>query len=137
MLGAAGPGALAALAADYRKGLLLWQDEVNSRGGLLGRTEPWAGEAVAASLRKLGVDVRLGVATDSVEALPDGGVRLTLSATGHAAEGEAPDVAPVTAERVLVVMGSASGAAGEAVDEGGRRGLRRGAPGRHRPDFAE
>jgi dihydrolipoamide dehydrogenase len=78
---------------------------VLSRGGLLGRTEPWAGEAVAASLRKLGVDVRLGVATDSVEALPDGGVRLTLSATGDAAEGEGPDVAPVTAERVLVATG--------------------------------
>ena len=31
-------GALASLAADYRKGLLLWQDEVNAAGGLLGRT---------------------------------------------------------------------------------------------------
>jgi branched-chain amino acid transport system substrate-binding protein len=30
-------GNLADLAADYRKGLLLWQDEVNARGGLLGR----------------------------------------------------------------------------------------------------
>lgn len=30
-------GALAALAADYRKALLLWQDEVNAAGGLLGR----------------------------------------------------------------------------------------------------
>ncbi|HEV8109917.1 MAG TPA: amino acid ABC transporter substrate-binding protein [Burkholderiales bacterium] len=30
-------GALAVLAADYRKALLLWQDEVNALGGLLGR----------------------------------------------------------------------------------------------------
>jgi branched-chain amino acid transport system substrate-binding protein len=30
-------GALAALAADYRKALLLWQEEVNAGGGLLGR----------------------------------------------------------------------------------------------------
>jgi branched-chain amino acid transport system substrate-binding protein len=30
-------GALAELAADYRKALLLWQDEVNAAGGLLGR----------------------------------------------------------------------------------------------------
>jgi branched-chain amino acid transport system substrate-binding protein len=30
-------GALASLAADYRKALLVWQDEVNAAGGLLGR----------------------------------------------------------------------------------------------------
>jgi branched-chain amino acid transport system substrate-binding protein len=30
-------GALAGIAADYRKGLLLWQDEVNAAGGLLDR----------------------------------------------------------------------------------------------------
>ena len=30
-------GALAPLAADYRKALLLWQDEINAAGGLLGR----------------------------------------------------------------------------------------------------
>lgn len=30
-------GALAALADDYRKGLLLWQEELNASGGLLGR----------------------------------------------------------------------------------------------------
>ena len=30
-------GALAELAGDYRKALLLWQDEVNAAGGLLGR----------------------------------------------------------------------------------------------------
>jgi branched-chain amino acid transport system substrate-binding protein len=30
-------GALAMLAADYRKALLLWQDEINASGGLLGR----------------------------------------------------------------------------------------------------
>ncbi|MDF2808063.1 MAG: pyridine nucleotide-disulfide oxidoreductase [Cellulosimicrobium sp.] len=82
---------------------------VLSRGGLLGRTEPWAGEAVAASLRELGVDVRLGVGTETVEALPDGGVRLTLSAVGsrrsEAGTDEAPDVSPVSAERVLVATG--------------------------------
>jgi branched-chain amino acid transport system substrate-binding protein len=39
VVGAAVPetGALAPLAADYRKALLLWQDEVNALGGLLGR----------------------------------------------------------------------------------------------------
>jgi branched-chain amino acid transport system substrate-binding protein len=39
VVGAAVPesGALAALAADYRKALLLWQDEVNASGGMLGR----------------------------------------------------------------------------------------------------
>ena len=78
---------------------------VLSRGGLLGRTEPWAGEAVAASLRELGVDVRLGVATESVEPLPDGGVRLVLAAAGPADGGDAPDLSPVTAERVLVATG--------------------------------
>jgi branched-chain amino acid transport system substrate-binding protein len=31
-------GALAALAADYGRGLALWQDEINAAGGLLGRT---------------------------------------------------------------------------------------------------
>jgi branched-chain amino acid transport system substrate-binding protein len=30
-------GALASLAADYRKALILWQDELNAAGGLLGR----------------------------------------------------------------------------------------------------
>src|SRR5262245_31352064 len=30
-------GVHAELAADYRKALLLWQDEVNAAGGLLGR----------------------------------------------------------------------------------------------------
>ena len=30
-------GAQAALAADYRKALLLWRDEINAAGGLLGR----------------------------------------------------------------------------------------------------
>lgn len=78
---------------------------VLSRGGLLGRTEPWAGEAVAASLRELGVDVRLGVATESVEPLPDGGVRLVLAAAGPADGEDAPDLSPVTAERVLVATG--------------------------------
>lgn len=82
---------------------------VLSRGGLLGRTEPWAGEAVAASLRELGVDVRIGVGTESVEPRPDGGARLTLSAAGSRRGGggpdEAPDLSPVTAARVLVATG--------------------------------
>jgi pyruvate/2-oxoglutarate dehydrogenase complex dihydrolipoamide dehydrogenase (E3) component len=84
---------------------------VLSRGGLLGRTEPWAGESVAASLRELGVDVRIGVATESVEALPDGGTRLALGAVGSHGSGDAssgadvPDLAPVTASRVLVATG--------------------------------
>jgi branched-chain amino acid transport system substrate-binding protein len=39
LVGASVPesGALASLAADYRKALLVWQDEVNASGGLLGR----------------------------------------------------------------------------------------------------
>jgi len=79
---------------------------VLSRGGLLGRTEPWAGEAVAASLREAGVDVRLGVGTSAVEELPDGGARLVLEAAGPAS-GDAPDLAPVEAARVLVATGRA------------------------------
>jgi len=84
---------------------------VLSRGGLLGRTEPWAGEAVAASLRELGVDVRIGVGTESVETLPDGGVRLTLAAVPRRGAGagtatdDAPDLSPVTATQVLVATG--------------------------------
>lgn len=78
---------------------------VLSRGGLLGRTEPWAGEAVAASLRDLGVDVRLGVTTESVEPLPDGGARLTLAAARSRGDDDAPDLSPVSAARVLVATG--------------------------------
>src|SRR6185436_4258014 len=39
VVGAAVPetGAQAALAAEYRNGLVLWQDEINAAGGLLGR----------------------------------------------------------------------------------------------------
>ena len=39
LVGAAMPqsGILADIAADFRKGLLLWQEEVNAAGGLLGR----------------------------------------------------------------------------------------------------
>ncbi|MCB7136404.1 dihydrolipoyl dehydrogenase family protein [Cellulosimicrobium marinum] len=77
-----------------------------ARGGLLERTEPWAGEAVAASLRDLGVDVRLGVSTTAVEALPDGGSRLSLEASGRGGD-DGPDVTPVETERVLVATGRA------------------------------
>src|SRR5690606_129359 len=68
-------------------------------------TEPWAGEAVAASLRDLGVDVRLGVTTESVEPLPDGGARLTLGAARSRGDDDAPDLSPVSAARVLVATG--------------------------------
>ncbi|MEK8225208.1 hypothetical protein NKG05_02300 [Oerskovia sp. M15] len=47
-----------------------------SRGRLLGRSEPFAGEAVAAGLRAIGVDVRLGVSVTGATSLPDGGARL-------------------------------------------------------------
>lgn len=79
---------------------------VLSRGGLLGRTEPFAGDAVAASLRAAGVDVRLGVGASAVEPLPDGGTRLVLEATGPQG-GEGPDLTPVEAARVLVATGRA------------------------------
>ncbi|WP_454044350.1 dihydrolipoyl dehydrogenase family protein [Cellulosimicrobium sp. Marseille-Q8652] len=81
---------------------------VLSRGGLLGRTEPFAGEAVAASLRAAGVDVRLGVGASAVEPRPDGGARLVLAATGSAASpDEGPDLTPVDVARVLVATGRA------------------------------
>ncbi|MBD5787191.1 NAD(P)/FAD-dependent oxidoreductase [Cellulosimicrobium terreum] len=80
---------------------------VLSRGPLLGRTEPWAGEAVAASLRDLGVDVRIGVGATSVTTLPDGGARLELAAAGHGGGGDAPDLAAVETARVLVATGRA------------------------------
>ncbi|MFJ4106636.1 dihydrolipoyl dehydrogenase family protein [Oerskovia enterophila] len=47
-----------------------------SRGRLLGRSEPFASEAVAAGLRAIGVDVRLGVSVTGATSLPDGGARL-------------------------------------------------------------
>jgi pyruvate/2-oxoglutarate dehydrogenase complex dihydrolipoamide dehydrogenase (E3) component len=78
---------------------------VLARGGLLERTEPWAGEAVAASLRELGVDVRLGVSASKVEALTDGGARLALEASGKHGGDEAPDLSPVEVARVLVATG--------------------------------
>ncbi|MFC8921360.1 dihydrolipoyl dehydrogenase family protein [Cellulosimicrobium sp. NPDC057127] len=82
------------------------QVTVLARGGLLERTEPWAGEAVAASLRELGVDVRLGVEASAVEALPDGGARLVLEPTGRGGD-EAPDLGTVDVARVLVATGRA------------------------------
>ncbi|MHA7132512.1 dihydrolipoyl dehydrogenase family protein [Oerskovia turbata] len=47
-----------------------------SRGRLLGRSEPFASDAVAAGLRAIGVDVRLGVSVTRATPLPDGGARL-------------------------------------------------------------
>ncbi|KRC37549.1 NAD(P)/FAD-dependent oxidoreductase [Oerskovia sp. Root22] len=47
-----------------------------SRGRLLGRSEPFASEAVAAGLRAIGVDVRLGVSVTGATSLPDGRARL-------------------------------------------------------------
>ncbi|MFD6163752.1 dihydrolipoyl dehydrogenase family protein [Oerskovia sp. NPDC060287] len=47
-----------------------------SRGRLLGRSEPFASEAVATGLRSIGVDVRLGVSVTGATSLPDGGARL-------------------------------------------------------------
>ncbi|WP_435735475.1 NAD(P)/FAD-dependent oxidoreductase [Cellulosimicrobium sp. PMB13] len=80
---------------------------VLSRGALLGRTEPFAGEAVAASLRAAGVDVRLGVGASSVEPLPDGGARLRIEATGSTGAADAADLTPVEVARVLVATGRA------------------------------
>ncbi|WP_125774895.1 dihydrolipoyl dehydrogenase family protein [Antribacter gilvus] len=70
-----------------------------ARGGLLGAAEPFAGEAVAASLREAGVDVRLGVEARSVERTADGIVTVTHSGT----DGGSDDT--VTAAELLVATG--------------------------------
>jgi pyruvate/2-oxoglutarate dehydrogenase complex dihydrolipoamide dehydrogenase (E3) component len=71
-----------------------------ARGGLLGTQEPFAGEAVAASLRKAGADVRLGTSVERVESAQAGdeagGHTLLLS-----------DGAAVVAEKILVATGRA------------------------------
>ncbi len=66
---------------------------VVARSGLLGRMEPFAGDAVAAALRDAGVDVRTGTDVTSVERR-DGDVVLMLS-----------DGSAVQAAEVLVATG--------------------------------
>jgi pyruvate/2-oxoglutarate dehydrogenase complex dihydrolipoamide dehydrogenase (E3) component len=68
-----------------------------SRGRLLGRTEPFASEAVAAGLGAIGVDVRLGVSVTKATPLPDGGARLAYD--GPHGKGS------VAGARVLVATG--------------------------------
>ncbi|MFE4465300.1 dihydrolipoyl dehydrogenase family protein [Oerskovia sp. NPDC056781] len=68
-----------------------------SRGRLLGRSEPFASEAVAAGLKTIGVDVRLGVSITGASSLPDGGARLAYD--GPQGKGS------VAAAQVLVATG--------------------------------
>ncbi|MFI6901687.1 dihydrolipoyl dehydrogenase family protein [Nonomuraea sp. NPDC050394] len=65
------------------------------RGGLLGRMEPFAGELLADSLRKSGIDLRTGVSVERVERPEDGG-----PVTVHLADGSA-----VEADELLVATG--------------------------------
>ncbi len=71
---------------------------VLARGGLLSAAEPFAGEAVAASLREAGVDLRLGVQVRKVERSDDGGP-VTVTFAGDAGEDS------VTAAELLVATG--------------------------------
>ncbi|WP_425954622.1 dihydrolipoyl dehydrogenase family protein [Xylanimonas sp. McL0601] len=65
------------------------------RGGLLSNAEPFAGEAVAKSLRAMDVDLRLGVSVQKVErAEPGGPVTVTTS-----------DGQSITAAELLVATG--------------------------------
>ncbi len=73
---------------------------VLARGGLLSAAEPFAGEAVAASLREAGVDLRLGVDVRKVERPADGGP-VTVTFAGDAGKGS------VTADELLVATGRA------------------------------
>jgi pyruvate/2-oxoglutarate dehydrogenase complex dihydrolipoamide dehydrogenase (E3) component len=71
-----------------------------ARSGLLTGAEPFVGEAVVASLRDAGVDVRLGVEVQRVErAEPGGPVTVTLS------DADAGAPAQVTAAELLVATG--------------------------------
>ncbi|WP_254431262.1 NAD(P)/FAD-dependent oxidoreductase [Agromyces sp. Marseille-P2726] len=67
---------------------------VIARSRLLGRYEPFAGEAVEAGLRRLGAAVRLGAQPTRVERTPAGNVVITLD-----------DDSTVTADEVLVATG--------------------------------
>ena len=70
-----------------------------ARGGLLSNAEPFAGEAVAASLREAGVDVRFGASARSVSR-PDVGGPVTVTV---ALEEGSKDT--VTAAEILVATG--------------------------------
>jgi dihydrolipoamide dehydrogenase len=66
---------------------------------LLGRTEPFAGELVAASLRDSGIDVRFGARLDQVERpVPSGPVTLHLSSDNGADK-------PIEVDELLVATG--------------------------------
>ncbi|ACZ30107.1 pyridine nucleotide-disulphide oxidoreductase dimerization region [Xylanimonas cellulosilytica DSM 15894] len=73
-----------------------------ARGGLLSGAEPFAGQAVEAELRRLGVDVRLGVAARSVERRAADG---PVTVHHGAAAGDAGADASVTAAQLLVATG--------------------------------
>jgi branched-chain amino acid transport system substrate-binding protein len=93
-------GAHAAAAEDYRKGMLLWQDEINAAGGLLGnrvvlRIEDDGSEAVRAGeayaeLIRQGVQVLIGpygsAATLTAAAEAERGRRVLLNAAGQSSE---------------------------------------------------
>jgi branched-chain amino acid transport system substrate-binding protein len=93
-------GTHAAPAAEYRKGLLVWQDEVNAAGGLLGnrvvlRIEDDGSEAVRAGelyaeLIRDGVQVLIGpygsAATLTAAAEAERGRRVLLNAAGSSSE---------------------------------------------------
>jgi dihydrolipoamide dehydrogenase len=89
---------------------------VLSRSALLGRTEPFAGEAVAEALRRDGVDLRFGVSAASVSRLgPSGEVTVKLD-----------DGSTLLADELLVATGRVAGTAdlgleavGAATDEKG------------------
>jgi branched-chain amino acid transport system substrate-binding protein len=99
-VGAALPltGILADLAADYRKGLVLWQEEVNAAGGLLGRrvelkivddaSESSAAGRLYEQLIKDQADVLVGpfgsAASLGAAAAAERGRRVLLNATGAA-----------------------------------------------------
>ena len=85
---------------------------VLSRSGrLLGRTEEFAGEAVAEALRRDGVDLRLGVSPTSVSRLGPSG-EITV---------ECDDGSSVTADEVLVATGRVPATDGLGLDTVGAR----------------
>ena len=102
-------GAHAGAAADYRKGLLVWQDEINAAGGLLGnrvvmRIEDDGSEAVRAGeayaeLIRDGVQVLIGpygsVATLTAAAEAERGRRVLLNAAGPTQFGSLEGAPPV------------------------------------------
>jgi dihydrolipoamide dehydrogenase len=65
-----------------------------SRGGLLANQEPFAGEFVGASLKELGVDLRIGASPARVDRGDDGIVQTTLA-----------DGAVIESEEILVATG--------------------------------